>query len=44
VQQAYWELVFALRDQQNQLSNLNLSRESLRNIEAQISAGASGAQ
>jgi len=40
VQQAYWELVFALRDQQNQLANLNLSRESLRNIEAQISAGA----
>jgi outer membrane protein TolC len=33
-------LVFALRDQQNQLANLNLSRESLRNIEAQISAGA----
>jgi HAE1 family hydrophobic/amphiphilic exporter-1 len=40
VQQAYWELVFALRDQQNQLANLNLSRESLRNIEAQIAAGA----
>ncbi|HEX5966435.1 MAG TPA: TolC family protein, partial [Pyrinomonadaceae bacterium] len=40
VQQAYWELVFALRDQQNQLQNLNLSRESLRNIEAQIAAGA----
>ena len=40
VQQAYWELVFALRDQQNQLANLNLSRESLRNVEAQISAGA----
>src|ERR1043165_5647753 len=40
VQQAYWELVFALRDQQNQLENLNLSRESLRNIEAQIAAGA----
>ena len=40
VQQAYWELVFSLRDQQNQLSNLNLSRESLRNIEAQIAAGA----
>lgn len=40
VQQAYWELIFALRDQQNQLSNLNLSRESLRNIEAQIAAGA----
>lgn len=40
VQQAYWELVFALRDQQNQLENLNLSRENLRNVEAQISAGA----
>jgi outer membrane protein TolC len=40
VQQAYWELVFALRDQENQFANLNLSRESLRNIEAQIAAGA----
>src|SRR5690349_20777927 len=40
VQQAYWELVFALRDQQNNLANLNLSRESLRNSEAQIAAGA----
>jgi HAE1 family hydrophobic/amphiphilic exporter-1 len=40
VQQAYWELVFALRDQQNQLANLNLSRENLRNVEAQIAAGA----
>src|ERR1043165_5666571 len=40
VQQAYWELVFALRDQQNNVENLNLSRESLRNIEAQIAAGA----
>jgi HAE1 family hydrophobic/amphiphilic exporter-1 len=40
VQQAYWDLVFALRDQQNQLQNLNLSRESLRNIEAMIAAGA----
>jgi HAE1 family hydrophobic/amphiphilic exporter-1 len=39
VQQAYWELVFALRDQQNQLNNLNLSRENLRNVEAQIAAG-----
>jgi outer membrane protein len=39
VQQAYWELVFALRDQQNQLANLNLSRESLRQVEAQISVG-----
>ena len=40
VQQAYWELVFALRDQQNQLANLNLSRESLRQVEAQIAVGA----
>jgi outer membrane protein len=40
VQQAYWELVFALRDQQNQLANLNLSRENLKNVEAQIAAGA----
>ena len=40
VQAAYWELVFALRDQQNQLENLNLSRENLKNVEAQISVGA----
>ena len=39
VQQAYWELVFALRDQQNQLDNLKLSRENLRRVEAQISVG-----
>jgi HAE1 family hydrophobic/amphiphilic exporter-1 len=39
VQQAYWELVFALRDQQNQLANLNLSRENLRRVEAQITVG-----
>src|SRR5947209_8902470 len=40
VQRAYWELVFALRDQQNKIANLNLARENLRRIEAQISAGA----
>lgn len=39
VQQAYWDLVFALRDQQNRLANLNLSKENLRRIEAQIEAG-----
>ena len=39
-QAAYWNLVFALRNQQNQLDSLNLSRQNLRNIEAQISAGA----
>jgi HAE1 family hydrophobic/amphiphilic exporter-1 len=40
VQAAYWNLVFALRNQQNQLDSLNLSRENMRNIEAQIAAGA----
>lgn len=39
VQGAYWDLVFALRDQQVQLDNMNLSRENLRQIEAQIAAG-----
>jgi outer membrane protein len=41
VQQSYWELVYALRDQQNQLSNVNLAREQLRMIEERISVGAS---
>lgn len=40
VQRSYWDLVFALRDQQNQIANLNLTRENLRRVEAQISAGA----
>ncbi|HEX8493175.1 MAG TPA: TolC family protein [Pyrinomonadaceae bacterium] len=40
VQRAYWDLVFTLRDQQNQLANLNLTRENLRRVEAQIAAGA----
>jgi outer membrane protein len=39
VQTAYWNLVFALRDQQNQVANLNLSKENLRIVEARISAG-----
>ncbi|MFN2391817.1 MAG: TolC family protein [Pyrinomonadaceae bacterium] len=39
VQRSYWDLVFALRDQQNRLANLNLARENLRQIEARISAG-----
>lgn len=39
VQRAYWDLVFALRDQQNRVQNLNLSRESSRQIEARITAG-----
>jgi outer membrane protein TolC len=40
VQNAYWNLVFALRNQQNQIANLNLARENFRRIEAQIAAGA----
>ncbi len=39
VQRSYWDLVFALRDQQNRLENLNLARENLRQIEAKIEAG-----
>ena len=39
VQSAYWDLTFALRDQQIQLANLNLTRENLRVVEAQISVG-----
>ncbi|MCA1558106.1 MAG: TolC family protein, partial [Acidobacteria bacterium] len=40
VQASYWNLVFALRDQQNRIANLNLARENFRRIEAQIAAGA----
>lgn len=40
VQRAYWDLVFSLRDQQNQVANLNLAKENLRQIEARIAAGA----
>lgn len=40
VQRAYWDLVFALRDQQNRVANLNLARENLRQVEARIEAGA----
>ena len=39
-QAAYWDLVFALRSQQNQLESLNVSRQNLKNIEAQIAVGA----
>lgn len=41
VQRAYWDLVFSLRNQQNQVANVNLSRENLRLVEAKIDAGAS---
>ena len=40
VQTAYWDFVFALRNQQNQVANVNLAKENLRQIEAKINAGA----
>lgn len=40
VQRNYWDLVFALRDQQNRQANLELTRENLRQIIARIDAGA----
>lgn len=39
VQRAYWELVFALRDQQNRIASLNLIREQFRQTEQRIEAG-----
>lgn len=39
VQRAYWELVFALRDQQNRISNLNLIRTQFLQTEQRIEAG-----
>lgn len=41
VQNAYWDLVFALRDEQNQIANVNLARENFRRTEASVAAGAS---
>ncbi|MFL6373936.1 MAG: TolC family protein [Pyrinomonadaceae bacterium] len=41
VQRAYWDFVFALRNQQNQVANVNLAQENLRQIEVRIEAGAS---
>jgi HAE1 family hydrophobic/amphiphilic exporter-1 len=41
VQLAYWDLVFALRDQENQIANVNLARENFRRTEASVAAGAS---
>ncbi len=39
-QRAYWDMVFAMRNQQNQVANVNLARENLRQVEARIEAGA----
>lgn len=40
VQRGYWDFVFALRNQQNQVANVNLARENLRQVEVRIEAGA----
>lgn len=39
VQRTYWDLVYALRNQQNQMANIDLAKENLRQIEAKIDAG-----
>lgn len=39
VQRAYWDFVFALRNQQNQVANVDLAKENLRQIEVKIDAG-----
>lgn len=39
-QRAYWDMVFTLRNQQNQVANVNLAKENLRQVEARIEAGA----
>ena len=41
VQRAYWDLVFALRDQENQVANVKLAQENFRRTEASVAAGAS---
>jgi outer membrane protein TolC len=41
VQNSYWNLVFALRDQQNTSENLDLTKENLRQVLAKIEAGSS---
>jgi outer membrane protein len=40
VARAYWDYVFSMRNQQNEVANVNLARENLRQIEARIDAGA----
>jgi HAE1 family hydrophobic/amphiphilic exporter-1 len=41
VQNAYWDLVFALRNEQNQIANVKLAQENFRRTEASVAAGAS---
>jgi HAE1 family hydrophobic/amphiphilic exporter-1 len=41
VQRSYWDLVFALRNEQNQVANVKLAQENYRRTEASVAAGAS---
>lgn len=41
VQRAYWDLVFAIRNEQNQVANVKLAQENFRRTEASVVAGAS---
>jgi outer membrane protein len=41
VQLAYWDLVFAMRNEQNQVANVKLAQENFRRTEASVAAGAS---
>ena len=41
VQRAYWDLVFAMRNEQNQVANVKLAQENFRRTEASVVAGAS---
>ncbi len=41
VQRSYWDLVFALRDEENQVANVKLAQENFRRTEASVAAGAS---
>jgi HAE1 family hydrophobic/amphiphilic exporter-1 len=40
VQRAYWDLVFAQRDVENQIANFKLAQENFRRTEAAVAAGA----
>ncbi|HKG13802.1 MAG TPA: TolC family protein [Pyrinomonadaceae bacterium] len=41
VQRSYWDLVFAMRNEQNQVANVKLAQENFRRTEASVAAGAS---
>ncbi len=41
VQRAYWDLTFALRDEENQVANVKLAQQNFGRTEASVAAGAS---